>query len=474
MSDIYVNKNNKAKPAVILSWAETAVPPAVDWSIYKRPNYIMHQMVSNNDEPQCIVPFHMEYSNKPYDLIYDTAPGIESLFYWGNNNLVLNLQDYKQALNEAHAFSSDFNFTQAQRDRNWGEWSCNDTTNQFGDEGGGDFSYRRGHIHFLDYTYSDVNFTSAAHNLKTNINIYARPNANGSTIDVDLATIQNGFTLGFNGIISAEGLSNYFNTIGTKQFAAQWMGIGIKGGNGFHDSYSFKNAASIKMYSINEQTTNSVALNNQLTKRELKTDVWYIEDKNFRTYDSLDSFETNYFIKRTNGSTITYFKGFVEAGVETWTSVKSEVKFYRSLTEAEADKSKISDSAGTVTVIDNSDVYTAVNISQPVIFESTGKMVFLPSVNYGFLVTGKSGTNNIVYAGNTATYESDKWVYSNNELDGTYFKLIDDASNIVNQIAGSITNANTYKIQQRASISDMMPFPSNTLFTSLNYYIKPL
>lgn len=473
MSDIYVNKNNKAKPAVILSWAETAVPPGIDWSFYKIPNYIMHQMVSNNDEPQCIVPFHMEYSNKPYDLVYDTDPGIDSLINWGNNNLVLNLQDYKQALNEAHAFSSYF--TQAQRNRNWGEWSCNDTTNQFGNGGGGDFSYRRGHIHFLNYTYSDVNFTTAAHNLKTNINVYARPNANGSTIDVDLANIQNGFTLGFNGIISAEGLSNYFNTISTKQFAAQWMGIGIKGGNEFSDSYASKNAASIKMYSINEQTTNTVALNNQLTKRELKTDVWYIEDKNFRTYDSLDSFTTNYFIKRTNGSTITYFAGFVGAGaVETWTSVKSEAKFYRTWPEAAADKAIIIDpAAGIVTVIDDSDAYTAVNISQPVIFESTGAISFPPE-NYGFLVTGKSGTNNIVYAGNTATYESANWVYFNSELDGTYFKLLNDADAIVNQIAGSITDAFTYKIGQYASLTDIMPFPSNTLFTSLNYYIKPL
>ena len=472
MSDIYVNKNNKAKPAVILSRAETAVPPGIDWSIYKRPNYIMHQMVSNNDEPQCIVPFYMKYSNKPYDLVYDTDPGIDSLINWGNSNLVLNLQDYKQALNEAHAFSSYF--TQAQRNRNWGEWSCNDTTNRFGNGGGGDFRYTRGHIHFLNYTYSDVNFTTAAHNLKTNINIYARPNANGSTIDVDLANIQNGFTLGFNGIISAEGLSNYFNTIGTKQFASQWMSIGIKGGDEFHDSYSYKNAMSIKMYSINEQTTNSIALNNQLTKRELKTDVWYIEDKNFRTYDSLDSFTTNYVIKRTNGSTITYFAGFVGVTEETWTSIKSEARFYRTWSEAATDKERIIDpAAGIVTVIDDDDAYTAVNISQPVVFIATGDMAFPPE-NYGFLVTGKSGTNNIVYTGNTAAYESTKWVYFNSELDGTYFKLSNDAGAIVNQIAGSITNAAVYKIGQYAHLTDMIPFPSDTLFTSLNYYIKPL
>lgn len=481
MSDLYIKQNNKAKPAVILSYSETAKPEplaSVDWRNYKLPNYIMRHMVSNNDDPQCIVPFYMTYGyntySVPYDMIYTTNGGGAGVKYYANDNRIINFSAYKQVLNAEHAFSG--HFTQAQRDRNWSAWCCDDTINTYGPNGDGSIGYTQGFIHFLDYSSSNVKFISKTYNVKTNIDIVPRPNGVGAAIDVKTNNISNGFMLGFNGIISAEGLSNYFNTIASKSPGAQWMGIGIKGGCTESDAYNRINSTYIKLYALNENTTNATALNNLLVKRELKTDVWYIEDKNFKTYNvtSTDSTTVNYFIKRTNGDNVLYFDGFDAQESEQWVTDKNDAKFYRTWSDANADYSRIINPGhGVVTVIDNSDSYEAINISQPLIL--TGNNLSMePPTNYGFIVTGKRNNTNIVYSGNTATYESDKWATLNNETDGSYFKLANDAGNIVNQIAGSVSTVGVYKIHTYGEFSEMLSIPSNTMFTSLNYYIKPL
>ena len=285
MAKIYKRIDNKSKPVVILTKAETTPPEVWDWSSYIKVPFVMNNLVKSNEE-KLIVPFNLvdNSTNKKYNLTWHTYGGGAGLQYIGNlgeNGHIINYQPYKEFLNKNNVYNEKF--TQDQLDHGWIDYTCNSETNKWGTAGGASFTFPNGNIHFLNFGENDKLLYNPLQ-VNVNIPINYNPHNNGSSITVDNTF----FRLGFNGIISGAGLSNYFNNIDNVAKQNQWFPLAIKGGCGNSTTYSTTASCIIKLYSLNEND-NDVS-NYLLKKREIKNDVWYIEDDSFKDYTSTDAY----------------------------------------------------------------------------------------------------------------------------------------------------------------------------------------
>ena len=243
------------------------------------------------------------------------------------------------------------------------------------------------------------------------------------------------FNLGFRGVISGVGLSNYFNNITSKQPYERWLVLSIKGGHYSETSNTLchvaQKANNIKFYSLDETDTENIDC--YLNKKELRTDVWYIEDYNYCTLNATtDSFMKNWVVYRSVAPNVyIYVEDFTSEDIS-WTSNLSEAYVFRDSEQFSGyDKIPARDNIPTV------------NIAQPLSLKNTTGFAFSPKQNEGYNITALSGSSTAVYCGTATTpkeyfdghgYESTDWVLGFDYRNCTYFRTLDDAKALTSEM----------------------------------------
>ena len=470
MSKIYKSIDNKPEPVIILAKAETTVPASQswDWSSYTKVPYYMPNITKGNEE-KLIIPFYVLDSNKKhYNLLYTTYGGGGSLDDVADLGHCINFAGYKSVMNTKQVFR-DY-FTQAQINRGWNNYACAAETNNWGPGGGCGFGYGNGYIHFLNFgTNNELYYNPEPFNV--NISTDWDGHKNGSSITVNNVN----FTLGFNGIISGAGLSNYFNNIQNQKVYNQWMVLGIKGGN--KQSITFTNTAccNIKFYALNE-SDNDVQ-NYLLKKREIQTDIWYVEDDNFKTFGTNDAYYDKITICKINqymgDNTSSYYNGSPYSyDVGYWVDNVNQATVFQSTSQAQSLLNSIPTARYTTfTITDNT--ISHINVSQPLAMTASTFSLSQSTVS-GYVITAKSGTNNVIYSGSSATYQSTAWGNYTDVSNGRYFSTNAQASNIKSHIGSEVSNANVYKSPLLAAFGDHKFETPPFKFLTLNYFIKPV
>ena len=470
MSTIYKSIDNKPNPVVILAKAETTVPASQswDWSSYTKVPYYMPNITKGNEE-KLIIPFYTLDSNKKhYNLIYTTNGGGGSMYSIADLDHCINFAGYKSVMNSKHVFN-DY-FTTDQKNRGWTNYTCASETNRWGSNGGAGYTYGNGYIHFL--------------NFGTNNELYYNPEPFNVNIDTDWDGHQNGssitvngtsFRLGFNGIISGAGLSNYFNTIQNKKSYNQWMILGIKGGNKYHTTFNNTACCNIKFYALNE-SDNDVQ-NYILKKREIQTDIWYVEDDNFKTFNSNDAYYDKITICKINhymgANTSSYYNGSPYSyDVGYWVENVNQATVFQSNAQAQSVLDNIPTARYTTFYITDNTI-SHINVSQPLAM-TAGTFSLSQSNASGYVITAKSGTKNVIYSGNSATYQSNAWGNYNSQTDGRYFITNAQASNITSHIGSEVSTVGIQKSTVLASYNDHKFETPPFKFLTLNYFIKPV
>ena len=470
MSKIYKSIDNKPVPVVILAKAETTVPASQswDWSSFTKVPYYMPNITKGNEE-KLIIPFYvLDSYKKHYNLLYTTLGGGGSLDDVADLGHCINFADYKNIMNTKQVFKDYFSTSQI--NRGWNNYACAAETNNWGPGGGCGYNYGVGYIHFLNFgTNNELYYNPEPFNVNIDTDLYGHQN--GSSITVN----NTNFTLGFNGIISGAGLSNYFNTIQNKKVYNQWMILGIKGGNKLSTTYNNTACCNIKFYALNE-SDNDVQ-NYLLKKKEIETDIWYIEDDNFKTYNSNEAYYDKITICKINhymgSNTSSYYNGSpysYDAGY--WVDNASQATIFQTTAQAQTILNTIPTAYYTTFEITD-DTISHINVSQP-LGMSGGTFRLSQSTVSGYVITAKSGTNNVIYSGSSATYQSNAWGIYNSFADGRYFTTDTQASNIKSHIGSEVSNANVSKSYLLASFGDHKFETPPFKFLTLNYFIKPV
>ena len=386
--------------------------------------FILNKMVSTNDEPQVVFPFNIKYENKKLNIsnasaISTMGNGLQSSQRWTNRKAVV------EYANE-HRYWAPFTHPA------WRDWQAQVPDNEGGTwyAGGSVYSQTTGYLYNqLENTHEDK-VTAIAFSEPSYVNVdknqfgascnYRTSQSDYYGSDVLVSSIQGkSFNLGFEAIISGQGLTNYVNkmnqpTATNNQKMNRLFFIRVKGG--FTDSEAFDlntwSSGTSKFYSFDKDWGAA-----SLTYKKIANDVYYIKDNNFAKY-TLNSIYGTFIIYETHKvKPITrYYTGTIypDSNTPTWSTNKNDATKFNTYNAAlavinskikvhpdqyQTDYNMPEDPSGCLKTY----------LSQPYIYNQATGCSFGPSGNFYHWYITAANQPTYYYSGSTTTYDSNGW-----------------------------------------------------------------
>lgn len=258
--------------------------------------------------------------------------------------------------------------------------------------------------------------------------------ANDIHVNIDADNGIQEFTVGFRGVVSADNLDSYIESLSAAPNYRQLFAIDIKGGE-----LDFSNVAQCtelkyytsltnhhreKLYSFNQNIA-SLAIK----KKRIKSNTWYIEDETFTKFQLDNNNVACCYISTANPNDKTsqhnYFTG------EDFSTNFNNAKIYQTDTDASADLATARSIAGTDCSIFS---FKCVTISQPTIeYNSPATNFVVSNLTYNTtcrFLSCKRGNDTLYYVGDPENYipgDMSQWVDAPSATT-TQFALINDSS----------------------------------------------
>ena len=258
-----------------------------------------------------------------------------------------------------------------------------------------------------DVIYHYYNSTKKINDYAANLYATTMTNNTMSTdVTVTASCIQK-FKLGYNGILSGKGLTNYIESVDTtnpsgRPFWQRFFWVALKGGFDSGESYNVNTTkTNVKVCTFDQKTNLENASNSNLSSiplkyKKLRTDVYLVQDDHYKTFQTYS--DTNkYVIQRTyNQGSVTYYSGSPYSfDSNSWATNKSNATQFNTYNtpswwnECEA---YCHGSNSYATIIGLTDSYS-VKISLPLVMNAYTATITMDRTIY---ITGNNGT---VYTG---------------------------------------------------------------------------
>lgn len=290
--------------------------------------------------------------------------------------------------------------------------------------------------------YYDVKYCYYNNAKKINNNIeelyITSSGVNTSSTDVTITSDKiSRFRLGYNGILSGNGLTKYIESVDTTDssglpFWQRFFFVSIKGGFDASESYAVKTSKSnLKVCTFDQNTgLENENLSNlssiPLKYKKLRNNVYLVQDNNFKIFNTYDS-ENQYIIKRDYHGVIQYYNGNLDSyDTHYWTTNIEESTHFSAINGPEWYNEIIAESQinnYNPTIIGASNNYK-VKISLPMIMSASNANINLDRCIY---ITGNNGN---VYTGTNITANYTTGHFNNDVLfcSGDWFSIDDSSS----------------------------------------------
>ena len=275
-----------------------------------------------------------------------------------------------------------------------------------------------------DVKYNYYNTAYKTNSAAANLYITTRANDTSST-DVTISSkVETNFNLGYNGILSGNGLTNYIESVDTtnttgRPFWQRFFFVSIKGGYNALNSYNVSSyqKTNTKLCTFDQNTgleneSNSYLNSIPLKYKKLRNDVYYVQDDNFKSFKTYPTLGYSV-IKRTSnvGGDIYYYNGSPQSndmeGQEHWTSLIEEATHFNTepnwLT-VEVKQQYEANHHCSLLFTSGNDEYS-VKISLPVVMNTTTATFWMDKLYY------ITANNEYVYTGtnNVSEYTTGHW-----------------------------------------------------------------
>ena len=276
-------------------------------------------------------------------------------------------------------------------------------------------------------SYYDVKYNYFNTAYKTNDNaadlyITTRASDTSSTDVTVSSTVETNFKLGYNGILSGTGLTDYIESVDTtdtsgRPFWQRFFFVSIKGGYNASDSYNvttYKTNTKLCTFDQNtglENEANPYLNSIPLKYKKLRNDVYYVQDDNYKSFKTYPS-SGRYVIKRTSRvGDVSYYKGAPQFNdmedANYWTSSIEEATQFSTEPDwltVEVMQQYEENHHCSLSFTSSSNEFR-VKISLPVVMNTTTASVFADKTYY------ITATNDYVYTGtnNVSEYTTGHW-----------------------------------------------------------------
>lgn len=268
------------------------------------------------------------------------------------------------------------------------------------------------------------NYFNTAYKTNENaVSLYITTRANDtSSTDVTInSTSETNFKLGYNGILSGTGLTNYIESVDTtnssgRPFWQRFFFVSIKGGYDASDSYDITTTkTNTKLCTFDQNTgleneSNPYLNSIPLKYKKLRNDIYFVQDDNYKSFKTYPTLGYYVIKKTTRVGDVYYYSGapqFNYMDEDYWTSSLEDATHFTDepdwLTVEVKQRYEENNQCSLLFTASN-DEYS-VKISLPVVMNTTTASLYIDQIYY------ITATNGYVYSGtnDVAEYTTGHW-----------------------------------------------------------------